>query len=123
MFWQVDVIVDSTSPNLKLASRPGLSQSLLEVAGQSLQDQCDEEYPDGIKPGELAVTDGYNLKCQRVYHGTLPGWYSKRSESLLPEKVRNVLNYHFFQGDRCVGGHACMWAGGIKFLWHFSKCF
>lgn len=83
----VDVIVNSSSPNLKLDNRPGLSQSLLEVAGQSLQDDCDENYPNGIKPGEVAITDGYNLKCQKVFHGTLPGWYSKRSESLLPEKV------------------------------------
>ncbi|KAJ8298129.1 hypothetical protein KUTeg_024660 [Tegillarca granosa] len=82
---KVDVVVNSTSSDLKLNSRPGLSKSLLEKAGESLQDECDEKYPNGIKVGEIAITNGHRLNCQKVFHGTFPCWYSKPIENVLPE--------------------------------------
>ncbi|KAK3577209.1 hypothetical protein CHS0354_030480 [Potamilus streckersoni] len=71
--WKADVLVSSGSTDLQL-SNGYLSSSLLEKAGSELQDECDEKYPIGIQHGEVAVTNGYNLQCNKVYHGSLPPW-------------------------------------------------
>lgn len=70
---QVDVIVNNTGTDLKLRNG-ALAQSLLQVAGDELQNACDSQYPNGVQPGHIAVTSGYKLKCRKVYHGALPQW-------------------------------------------------
>lgn len=44
------------------------------MAGPQLQEECTKNYPSGIKPGDVAVTGGYNLKATKVYHGSIPKW-------------------------------------------------
>ena len=81
--FQADVIVDSTASSLQL-KHGGLSESLLEMAGPEMQDECDNSYPNGIKLGEeMAVTGGYGLKCKKVYHGTLPKWSDKSKNAIM----------------------------------------
>ncbi|XP_021359151.1 poly [ADP-ribose] polymerase 14-like isoform X2 [Mizuhopecten yessoensis] len=70
---QVDVIVNSAPFDLDL-SNGGLSEALLKVAGQGLQEECIEHYPNGISTGEILTTKGYDLPCSYVYHGCLPDW-------------------------------------------------
>lgn len=72
-FWQVDVIINSTSSNLQL-THGAVSQSLLNAGGNSLQSECTKHYPNGVAPGEIAVTGGGKLECRKVYHGALNGW-------------------------------------------------
>lgn len=57
-----------------------VSQSLLNAAGDILQQDCTNNYPNGIQIGEIAVTRGGFLKCKCVYHGTLPVWSEKTHE-------------------------------------------
>ena len=80
--FQADVLVDSTASSLQL-KYGGLSESLLEMAGPEMQDECDNNYPNGIKLGEVAVTGGYGLKCKKVYHGTLPKWSDKSKNAIM----------------------------------------
>ncbi|XP_061184934.1 uncharacterized protein LOC133192948 [Saccostrea echinata] len=68
-----DVLVCSGPKDLQL-SNGGLSQSLLEVAGEEMQEELDSSFPNGIDFGECAVSEGYNLNCKYVYHGALPKW-------------------------------------------------
>lgn len=70
---QVEVIVNSAPFDLNL-SNGGLSEALLKVAGQSLQDECMNNYPNGISTGQILTTKGYGLSCGYVYHGCLPDW-------------------------------------------------
>ncbi|XP_056006116.1 protein mono-ADP-ribosyltransferase PARP14-like isoform X2 [Ostrea edulis] len=70
---QVDVIVNTTSKDLKLGNG-AVSASLLKAGGRTLQQECDQNYPNGIQHGEIAVTSGGNLSCQFICHGSLPGW-------------------------------------------------
>ena len=78
---QADVIVDNTASSLQLKNG-GLSESLLEMAGPEMQDECDNNYPNGIKIGEIAVTGGYGLNCKKVYHGTLSKWSDKSQNAI-----------------------------------------
>lgn len=71
--YKADVIVCSGPTDLQLSNK-GLSQSLSDVAGQEMQDELDQKYPDGIEYGEFAISKGYNLPCRYVYHGALPKW-------------------------------------------------
>ncbi|VDI21837.1 poly [ADP-ribose] polymerase 10/14/15 [Mytilus galloprovincialis] len=69
----IDAIVNTTSRDLNLSA--GLvSQSLLRAGGSGLQDECKRKYPRGINSGEVAVTNGGNLKCKIVLHGCLEPW-------------------------------------------------
>ncbi|KAL5022101.1 hypothetical protein ScPMuIL_001256 [Solemya velum] len=70
---KVDTLVCVTSSGLKLDSGV-LSKSVLDMGGKKLQDDCHRKYPNGVKPGEVAVTTGGHLYCQHVFWGTLPAW-------------------------------------------------
>ena len=79
------------SSNEKLNLKVGaLSKSLLDVAGNQMQTECNRKYPQGIKTGGLAVTMGYKLKCQNVYHGSLP--YDSMTTGEEPTKVRRCIS-------------------------------
>ncbi|CAC5424295.1 Protein mono-ADP-ribosyltransferase PARP15 [Mytilus coruscus] len=70
---EIDAIVNTTSRDLNLSA--GLvSQSLLRAGGSGLQDECKKKYPRGVNSGEVAVTNGGNLKCKIVLHGCLEPW-------------------------------------------------
>ena len=66
----MDVIVNSTSSELDL-TRGTVSNALLKVGGQQLQDECRKMKPKGICDGELIETSSGNLQCKSVYHTSL----------------------------------------------------
>ena len=70
---QVDVIVNSTTTSLDL-DNGALSASILEVGGNTLQEECKKVAPEGIKLGEVVVTSGGQLPCQFVVHGAASSW-------------------------------------------------
>ncbi|KAL3886858.1 hypothetical protein ACJMK2_026820 [Sinanodonta woodiana] len=88
---KVDVIVNTTSNNLDL--RNGLvSNSLLAAGGEELQLQCYLEYPQGVEPGQVAVTRGGNLMCKIVCHGALLSWDNEAvSRQMLRDFMGNCL--------------------------------
>ncbi|XP_062602537.1 protein mono-ADP-ribosyltransferase PARP15-like isoform X1 [Saccostrea cucullata] len=77
---EVDVIINSVAHDREMTQ--GAAAAILEKAGNRLQDELTKNYPSEIKHGEIAVTNGYALKCKKVYHGVLLPWYSKRSEHI-----------------------------------------
>lgn len=68
--------MNTTSKDLKLGNG-AVSASLLKAGGPILQQECDQNYPQGIQHGDIAVTSGGNLYCQSICHGSLPGWDQK----------------------------------------------
>ncbi|XP_036364784.1 protein mono-ADP-ribosyltransferase PARP14-like [Octopus sinensis] len=78
----VDVIVNSTNEHLQLDSG-AISKFILHNAGPEIQDECSQRYPQGISMSEIAVTKGYNLKCDNVFHLALPAWDENSSHSIL----------------------------------------
>lgn len=49
------------------------------------QEDIYETYPVGVRFGDVAVTDGYRLKCNKIYHGALPEW--DRNKAAVAKKV------------------------------------
>ena len=61
--------VDTTAPNLNLSDRP-VSKSLLQVAGQKLQDECTRyvQQHGNVPAWSFATTGPGNLKCKHIFH-------------------------------------------------------
>ena len=78
--------VDTTAPNLKLSDRP-VSKSLLNVAGQTLQDECTAHVQQhgNVKEWSFATTGPGNLKCKHVIHTVAAGYDGAGGSA---EKVR-----------------------------------
>ncbi|CAG2202843.1 PARP10_14_15 [Mytilus edulis] len=64
---RADVIVNSCPSDMKLDARPGLAKAMYEAAGSGLQAEIDQNYPNGLKIGDLAVTDGHSLHCSTKF--------------------------------------------------------
>ncbi|CAC5412107.1 unnamed protein product [Mytilus coruscus] len=76
-----DVIVNSVNSDLDLETGRG-SKALSESGGDAIQKECQENYPGGITENEVAVTNGGNLKCRKVYHVTLPKWEDNNKQAI-----------------------------------------
>ena len=63
-------------------SKGAVSNAILKTAGAQLQTEINRNYPNGIKPFEIAVTNGYGLACKIVYHGALK-FYDKNKRDKL----------------------------------------
>lgn len=62
-----------------------ISSAILQAAGQSLQKAVLKAAKVSLLlPGSVVITDGFNLKCQKVFHTVCPMWTSASDEA---EKV------------------------------------
>lgn len=81
MFSQVDVIVNTTSPDLNI-TKGAVCKSILEAAGNSLKTELDDlpvinrnaGKDMRVKYWEIVETTGYSLKCRSIFHGSLYKW-------------------------------------------------
>lgn len=64
------MFVNGVPPDFDLSRDP--SKKLSFSAGPGLKTEIDNNFPNGLKIGQIADTGAYNLNCQRVYHVTLP---------------------------------------------------
>ena len=87
---QVDVIVNSINAELRLDGGE-VSNALLDIAGETLQEECDSIAPDGIEVGEVVVTSGGQLECQHVVHGACCGW--GEGEETCTEVIVNQFSF------------------------------
>lgn len=74
---QADIYINSTNTNMDL-KQGQLSKLLLNACGDELQRECSEYAP--LKPGQVAVTEARNLKCQHIFHIALPDYKMASSE-------------------------------------------
>ncbi|KAJ8297433.1 hypothetical protein KUTeg_023964 [Tegillarca granosa] len=97
---QADVLVICTNPKLNLR-QGGLSRNLLKAAGPEIQQECSYMYPDGIQPGQIAVTKGYKLPCKAVYFCALPQLKSTREEDLMnaSDMIYQTVQMCLFEAD------------------------
>jgi len=70
---QADVLINPVNQSLRLDAGQ-VSSTLAKMAGQELQDECYENAPYGIIPGEIMWTSAYKLPFQKVYHCCIPGY-------------------------------------------------
>lgn len=67
---QTDVIVVTSMPSLEL-TKARTTKLLLDSAGESIQDECKEQYPSGITFGDVAVIGPGKLDCQHIFLVTI----------------------------------------------------
>ncbi|XP_053400000.1 uncharacterized protein LOC123557665 isoform X2 [Mercenaria mercenaria] len=87
---QVDVIINSTAKNLDL-KEGAASRSLLKKGGNSIQQECQSKYSNGITEGEIAITTAGNLQCQQIYHTCLPPWNGGKNKMAAQKLVLKCL--------------------------------
>ncbi|XP_069139910.1 protein mono-ADP-ribosyltransferase PARP14-like isoform X2 [Argopecten irradians] len=88
-----DVIVNPSNKDLKL-NLGFVSNSILQAAGQNIQQECKSAYPMGIKEDMIAVTSGGKLpNCKKIFHVVVPKWNqeSSKGEKVLEELVTTCL--------------------------------
>ncbi|XP_069140600.1 uncharacterized protein [Argopecten irradians] len=85
---KTDVIVNTASKDLDL-SHGAVSKALSSRAGKGIQKECKKSYRRGIRYGGLAITDGYDLQCRKVFHGAFDHW----SKSYQTERKQTVGNF------------------------------
>ncbi|XP_062607833.1 uncharacterized protein LOC134269645 isoform X2 [Saccostrea cucullata] len=87
---QVDVYVNGVPSSFDLSKIP--SKKLSDAAGPALEADCKKRFPNGLKIGDIADTGGFNSKCQRVYHVTLPRSQQDGSQNkILTQSVKDCL--------------------------------
>ncbi|XP_063413535.1 protein mono-ADP-ribosyltransferase PARP14-like isoform X2 [Mytilus trossulus] len=101
---EADVLVYSSPHNMKLNTGKGLSTDILNVAGSDIQDELDLISNKVVECGTFAVTNGYNLRCSKVYHGYLPSFCGPnyRPEKLLSTFVSKCLIEANTHKAKCV---------------------
>ena len=81
--------MNSTNRSLQLKTGT-VSRTLLQNAGDNIQTECHQNAPNGIGFGEVVVTSGGRLKCQRIVHGACPQWDEGGGRS---EKVYTISRF------------------------------
>ncbi|KAK2871251.1 hypothetical protein Q8A67_023778 [Cirrhinus molitorella] len=85
-----DVIVNTISEDLDLR-KGAVSNALLQTAGHQLQSEINAAARlNNLNDGEVLITNGYELKCQKVFHVVCPFW-SGSEHKVLGQIIRNCL--------------------------------
>ncbi|ROL54451.1 Poly [ADP-ribose] polymerase 14 [Anabarilius grahami] len=86
-----DVIVNTISEDLDL-SKGAVSKALLQTAGRQLQSEITRTaHSNNLNYGEMVITDGYNLKCRKVFHVVSPFWKPGSADMVLIQIIRDCL--------------------------------
>lgn len=67
--FQAEAYVNTTSSDLVLTSG-AVSKSILNAAGQTLQDECSKHVSSNgkLQPGDIVVTGAGNIPCKHIIH-------------------------------------------------------
>ncbi|KAK9968212.1 hypothetical protein ABG768_002547 [Culter alburnus] len=88
---RADVIVNTISEDLDL-SKGAVSKALLQTAGHQLQTEITRTArSNNLNYGEMVITDGYNLKCRKVFHVVSPFWKPGSADVVLIQIIRDCL--------------------------------
>ncbi|XP_022795889.1 poly [ADP-ribose] polymerase 14-like isoform X2 [Stylophora pistillata] len=108
---KVDVIVNSTSPELDL-SKNASAKALSSAAGPKLQEECN--MIGKVGNGEVVVTSGANLTCKHVFHTTCIGWQDGKGEKVLRDIIKKCLDEAQKRGVSSIAIPA-IGTGNLKF--------
>ncbi|KAL3975250.1 hormonally upregulated Neu-associated kinase [Sarotherodon galilaeus] len=93
-----DVIVNTISQDMNL-SLGAVSKAILTAAGESLQDAIySEARRKTQRHSEVVVTDGYNLKCHKVFHAVCPSWDNGGGQA--EEELTSIIRYCLVEAEK-----------------------
>jgi O-acetyl-ADP-ribose deacetylase (regulator of RNase III) len=81
----VDAIVNAANTGLKRGG--GVCGAIFRKAGFALDAYIDTHFPDGINPGEAAITPGFGCSQQSIIHAVGPVYTNARESSPILEKA------------------------------------
>ncbi|XP_067290157.1 protein mono-ADP-ribosyltransferase PARP14-like [Pseudorasbora parva] len=97
-----DVIVNTISEDLDL-SKGAVSKAILQTAGHQLQSEITTAARSrNVSYGDMVITDGYRLKCQKVFHVVCPFWKQGSEDRVLIQLIRDCLRKADTQGMASV---------------------
>uniref|UniRef100_A0A8C1MH48 Poly [ADP-ribose] polymerase n=2 Tax=Cyprinus carpio TaxID=7962 RepID=A0A8C1MH48_CYPCA len=88
-----DVIVNTISQDLDLR-KGAVSNALLQTAGHQIQSEITRAArSNNLNYGEMLITDGYKLKCSKVFHVVCPFWHGGQNsaDKVLIQIIRDCL--------------------------------
>ncbi|KAK2871250.1 hypothetical protein Q8A67_023777 [Cirrhinus molitorella] len=86
-----DIIVNTMSEDSDL-SKGAVSKALLQTAGHQLQSEITRAArSNNVNYGEMVITDGYKLKCQKVFHVVCPFWKRSENKVVLIQIIKDCL--------------------------------
>ena len=78
----------------------GVAAAISAAAGPGLSEELEQNFPMGIKEGDIAATQGHDLQCNEVYNGYLSPWYSRRSTGAQPPDLVCMKScYDLYRGN------------------------
>ncbi|XP_051540548.1 protein mono-ADP-ribosyltransferase PARP14-like isoform X2 [Myxocyprinus asiaticus] len=95
-----DIIVNTISEDLDLR-KGAVSRSILQTAGHQLQSEVTRAARlDNPHYGDTVITNGYNLKCTKVFHVICPFWNGghRSEDEVLIQIIRDCLGKSDAQG-------------------------
>ncbi|XP_074495688.1 protein mono-ADP-ribosyltransferase PARP14-like [Sebastes fasciatus] len=93
-----DVIVNTISEDMNL-SQGAVSKALLQAAGPGLQSAIRSEAGATALPfGDVVITDGFNLKCRKVFHNVCPHWNNGAGQE--EEELIAIIRYCLEQAEK-----------------------
>ncbi|XP_050399367.1 protein mono-ADP-ribosyltransferase PARP14 [Patella vulgata] len=89
---EAGALVNSSNGELNLYYG-AISRALLERCGNQLQIDCREHYKNGLKQGDIAVTNAYNLiQTKKIYHVNLPRYNEDEELQVLEGSIEKCLH-------------------------------
>ncbi|KAK6185731.1 hypothetical protein SNE40_007899 [Patella caerulea] len=89
---EAGALVNSSNSGLNLCNG-AISSALLERCGNQLQDDCNKQYKNGLKQGDIAVTNAYNLiQTKKIYHVNLPSYDEDEELQVLERSIEKCLH-------------------------------
>ncbi|MEQ2268417.1 hypothetical protein XENORESO_014760 [Xenotaenia resolanae] len=86
-----DVIVNTVADSMNL-KQGAVSKAISEAAGENLQLAIlTEAGVSTLQFGDVVVTDGYNLRCQKVYHAACPMWDNGGGQA--EKELTDIITY------------------------------
>ncbi|XP_034396584.1 protein mono-ADP-ribosyltransferase PARP14-like [Cyclopterus lumpus] len=86
-----DVIVNTISEDMNL-NQGAVSKAVLQGAGSGLQPALQAAAGASALPyGDVVVTDGFNLKCRKVFHAVCPFWDNAGGQA--EEELVSIVRY------------------------------
>ncbi|KAM9392684.1 protein mono-ADP-ribosyltransferase PARP14-like isoform 2-T2 [Pholidichthys leucotaenia] len=93
-----DVIVNTIAENMNL-SQGAVSKAILEAAGNRLQLAVRAEAEGAmLRYGEVVVTDGFKLSCQKVFHVVCPFWNNGNGQA--EEELVSIIRFCLDKAER-----------------------
>ena len=86
-FLKADVIVNSTGYQMSLKDGK-VATALLNKAGYALQNECTRRAP--LNVGDVIVTEGYGLECDKVLHVNCPQWQRSTGQQVSGHKKNGM---------------------------------